>query len=84
MLACLGYIDQDVVAAVSSFVAARIAKTGREPQQEGLVRGPRLSRRALAATQGEDKPEVRGVCPKGVPPQWSNDVIEKVTTATLL
>ena len=32
----------------------------QEPQEEGLVRGPRQSRRALAATQGEDMP-VRGV-----------------------
>ena len=61
LLACLGYIDQDVVETVNSFVAYRTMKTGREPQKEGLVRGPRLSRRALAATQGDDMPDVRGV-----------------------
>ena len=60
LLACLGYIDQDVVATVNSFVADRVTKTGREPQKEGLVRGPRLSRRALAATQGEARPDARG------------------------
>ena len=61
LLACLGYIDEDVVTAVNSFVGARVAKTGREPQSEGLVKGPQLSRRNLAATQGEEVPEVRGV-----------------------
>ena len=61
LLACLGYIDEDVVTAVNSFVGARVAKTGREPQSEGLVKGPQLSRRNLAATQGQEVPEVRGV-----------------------
>ena len=61
LLACLGYIDQDIVATVNSFVAARVGKTGREPQTDGFVRGPRQSRRALAATQGEEVPVIRGV-----------------------
>ena len=61
LLACLGYIDKDVVLTVNSFVAQRVTKAGREPQTEGRVRGPQLSRRALAATQGEDMPDVRGV-----------------------
>ena len=61
LLACLGYIDEDVVLTVNSFVAQRVTKAGRDPQTEGLVPGPQLSRRALAATQGEEVPDVRGV-----------------------
>ena len=61
LLACLGYIDEDVVRTVNSFVSQRVTKAGREPQTEGNIRGPQLSRRALAATQGEEMPEVRGV-----------------------
>ena len=45
----------------NSFVTSRVVVAGREPQEEGEVRGPQLSRRALAATQGEQLPETRGV-----------------------
>ena len=61
LLACLGYTDRDIVAVVNSFVSQRVEAAGREPVAVGDVRGPRLSRRALAATQGEDMPAIRGV-----------------------
>ena len=61
LLACLGYIDHHVVLSVNAFVSQRVTQAGREPQEEGLVRGPQLSRRALAATQGDPMPDVRGV-----------------------
>ena len=61
LLACLGYIDHHVVLSVNAFVSQRVTQAGREPQEEGLVRGPQLSRRALAATQGEEVPDVPGV-----------------------
>ena len=62
LLACLGYLDEDVVLTVNSFVTQRVTKAGRDPQTEGLVRGPQLSRRNLARTEGEEAPDVRGVC----------------------
>ena len=52
LLACLGYIDEEVVRTVNSFVTQRVTKEGRDPQTEG---------RAQAATQGEKVPSVRGV-----------------------
>ena len=61
LLACLGYIDGDVVQTVNSFVTQRVTNAGRDPLTEGLVRGPRLSRRAQASTEGDEVPDVRGV-----------------------
>ena len=60
LLACLGFIDQHVVNACNEVISSRVRTAGREPQ-EGGIPDPRLSRRALAATQGQEMPSKRGV-----------------------
>jgi hypothetical protein len=66
MLACLGHVDQNVVRAVNDVVETRIREDagGRTPEAGAEIEGPRLSRRALAASQGEEVPEVMGVMHK--------------------
>ena len=63
LLACLGWIDAHAVSITNDCVSARITEANREPvsDADADIPGPQLSRRALAASQGQDMPAKRGV-----------------------
>ena len=63
LLACLGWVDVSVVVVVNDVLSQRITDAGRTPDGDldAEIPDPRLSRRALAASQGQALPEKRGV-----------------------
>jgi hypothetical protein len=60
ILIALGDIPDSIVGICNELVAETIRQAQREPST-GLVEGPRLSLRSLAAAQGEVPPPVRGI-----------------------
>ena len=60
LLCSLGFINAEIVTFVSRVVEKRIREAGRQPS-EGPLTGPRQSKRAQAATLGNDLPPVMGI-----------------------
>ena len=60
-LSAIGHVPASFVETYQAIIDEKIRAAGREPQAQGPVAGPRLSERALAASQGHDVPPIRGV-----------------------